>query len=293
LNWARAIGNGILLTAAAVPGFPAIWHPEVAPIMGGISAFFLFIALINTLRGTGCRVHLVTAVNVQRLGMLQRLPAAIKLFRRIQPVIETAQGPLGDVGALLEIEPAPAAPAAGSVQPAAVAAPRNETSSLSMHKATCQVLGLMTVVGLGHILAHTGATLLVECLVLLGLLIVSAIALATQSGRNVPKFLRAWAGTVIAYELAVYSILYFVMIRASLEYSTDPLRQYRGMFKQLMDMSGEGILSAFTAHACVVAGALLLCTVGIALLRTAGPLVAARGPVSPPPPPPPLPIALP
>ncbi|HEY8240314.1 MAG TPA: hypothetical protein VIH35_02660, partial [Kiritimatiellia bacterium] len=119
MTWSRAIGNGILLMAAAIPGFPAIWHPEIAPIMGGISTFFLFLALINTLRGTGCRVHLVTAVNVQPLGMLQRLSAATKLFRRIQPAIEAAQGPLGDVGVQLDIEPAPAAPAAGSVQPAA------------------------------------------------------------------------------------------------------------------------------------------------------------------------------
>lgn len=58
----------------------------------GFLAIFLLVMLVNTLRGMGCNCYLRTAVQVEELPSLRRLPKTRKVMAKLRPLIAAAQG---------------------------------------------------------------------------------------------------------------------------------------------------------------------------------------------------------
>jgi hypothetical protein len=94
---------------------------EVGAVIWSIFlGIFLLILLINHLLGTGCACHIRTAVQIERLPSLCRVPKTRRVLDRIRPLITTAQG--GELSAEAisarmreSVEPASAAPPTQSV----------------------------------------------------------------------------------------------------------------------------------------------------------------------------------
>lgn len=74
LAWRSEGSGGFLITALAIGGFWGVF------------------LLVNTLRGPTCQTHIRTAVQMEELPSLGRLPVARKVLARLQPLIVAAQG---------------------------------------------------------------------------------------------------------------------------------------------------------------------------------------------------------
>jgi len=86
---------GVLLALTAGPFF-AVWRSQgeggfmIAAI--AFAAFWGLFILVNSLRGATCQTHIRTAVQLEQLPSLGRLPVARQVLARIQPLIVAAQG---------------------------------------------------------------------------------------------------------------------------------------------------------------------------------------------------------
>jgi hypothetical protein len=80
-------------------------------IVGGIA---LLLLVWNHLRGAGCRVVVITAVQQENVEALCRLPRARKVLAELRPLIEAAQADLATAAAA---EPVGATTAAGLSTP--------------------------------------------------------------------------------------------------------------------------------------------------------------------------------
>jgi energy-converting hydrogenase Eha subunit C len=94
----RQVWNWILLALILFTTGPFViaWRSQgeggllIAAI--GFATFWLLFLLANTLRGATCQTHIRTAVQMEELPSLARLPAARKVLARLQPLIVAAQG---------------------------------------------------------------------------------------------------------------------------------------------------------------------------------------------------------
>jgi hypothetical protein len=61
-------------------------------IFGGITGLFLLILLLHLTAGRTCKTFLRTAVQIERLPGMNRVPKTRKVLAKIRPLIATAQG---------------------------------------------------------------------------------------------------------------------------------------------------------------------------------------------------------
>ncbi len=94
----RQVWNWILLALLLLTAGPffVAWRSEGS---GGFlittlifAAFWSICLLVNTLRGPTCQTHIRTAVQLEQLPSLSRLPVARRVLRLLQPLIIEAQG---------------------------------------------------------------------------------------------------------------------------------------------------------------------------------------------------------
>ncbi|HUA39339.1 MAG TPA: hypothetical protein VMA35_13185 [Candidatus Sulfopaludibacter sp.] len=87
-----------IITIATTPKTsPAQWTgDEVAGgiILGGITALFVLLLLVNLFKGRACKCFLRTAVQIEELPSLNRLRRARKTLARLRPLVVAAQGEL-------------------------------------------------------------------------------------------------------------------------------------------------------------------------------------------------------
>jgi hypothetical protein len=95
----RAIFNGILAAPLLVCllGMLACLTPFAPSNIGAIIwlvllGIFLLFLLINYLMGRGCACHIRTAVQIERLPSLCRIPKTQRVLDKIRPLIAAAQG---------------------------------------------------------------------------------------------------------------------------------------------------------------------------------------------------------
>jgi hypothetical protein len=132
LIWNVAVGGGGLLIAiGALACFAGASQPGAAGDRDALQVFgWIFavmagacfaLALVNTLLGPGCTIHVQTPFGVERLSVPNRLGAFRKILARIEPLLEAAQirsePSAGSAVTTAPIAPAPAAP----ITPAAAA----------------------------------------------------------------------------------------------------------------------------------------------------------------------------
>lgn len=67
---------------------------ELAWAMGGVTALWLLIMLVQWLKGPTCVCHIRTAVQTEELPSLTRVRKAHKVLARIRPLVAEAQGVL-------------------------------------------------------------------------------------------------------------------------------------------------------------------------------------------------------
>jgi hypothetical protein len=99
-----------LLTGLVVLLARSVQDPVGTGLLLGLGGVLLVILLVNTALGSTCQCHLRTAVQVEDLACLNRVPRAHAALNRLRPLIEAVQGPWLPAQ---ESGPAPAAPAAG------------------------------------------------------------------------------------------------------------------------------------------------------------------------------------
>ncbi len=63
-------------------------------VFAGVALTMLIITALNLMRGRTCKCYLQTAVQTERLYSLHHIKTAKKVFKRLQKVVETVQGPL-------------------------------------------------------------------------------------------------------------------------------------------------------------------------------------------------------
>ena len=94
------IWNAIFGFLAALFILPALALEDVARmVMLGLGAPFIVALLFNLFRGPTCAFYVRTAVQTERLPALSRVRDADKFIARIEPLIQAAQGGLGEQAA--------------------------------------------------------------------------------------------------------------------------------------------------------------------------------------------------
>lgn len=91
----------IVLTMVTTGGGGAVGIAIIATIFGGLLIW-------NHVRGPGCRVVVVTAVQQENVHALCRLPATRRVLAELRPLIEAAQAHLATAPAAASGEPAAA-----------------------------------------------------------------------------------------------------------------------------------------------------------------------------------------
>jgi hypothetical protein len=90
----RAVWNGILAALLIMHLLVFGWFGAPAVILAIVAVVLAIPLIINNLFGPACRVYLRTAVQVEELPSLSRLPRARRVLDRIRPLITAVQGPL-------------------------------------------------------------------------------------------------------------------------------------------------------------------------------------------------------
>lgn len=89
LVWS-SIWGGLALAFALI----VIFSSGTAYVSSGFLALFAALLIVNFMMGPACRVHIQTAVQIQHLRSLKRMPSANKAMNRIKLLVEAAQGKL-------------------------------------------------------------------------------------------------------------------------------------------------------------------------------------------------------
>jgi hypothetical protein len=124
------LGLGILLAlclAELTFGSSAAFDPWGIFILA-LSAFFAVLVIVNNALGQTCTVLIQTAVQVEEIPSLSRVPRAQRILGLIQPLIATSQGRLTPEGVVARIREANAIPEAR----AATAPGRLQTGPLNL-----------------------------------------------------------------------------------------------------------------------------------------------------------------
>ena len=90
----RAIWNGILSAVLIMHLLVFGWMGASATILMIVAVILAIPLVVNNIFGPACRVYLRTAVQVEELPSLSRIPRAQKVLNRIRPMIEVDQQPL-------------------------------------------------------------------------------------------------------------------------------------------------------------------------------------------------------
>ena len=236
----------ILIVISALPAIELGRESRTALIWSSVLvALWLLLALVNTLRGAGCDTRIRTAVQIEPLPSLGRIPAAKKTLARIKPLIEQAQGALAQealFGADLSEGPATGLPTGtreGEPQTSLAPARRN------VHAALFSILVVSGIISLAEGTSPTPVSTVLDVLFSFVALILLVFALRLQAGSNFSRGVKrvTWgvvgmfmAGIVVGF---VYGMLYAV--RHQGQQPADPLffRSEPGF--AMVQLSGGGV----------------------------------------------------
>ncbi len=199
--WNWALFAAVLITAGP---FVAFWYTSgesTVPLAEAavIAAFWLVFILINTFRGPTCQTHVRTAVQLEQLPSLSRLPVALKVLEIVRPSIEEAQGRLTEEEYLAApwVAPDHAAVARfGPVKPTTAPVTRASTKPHAF---------LISLLLAEAVLAGLAFALRKEPLFALGMIvtlcgfIACIVALVRQAGRTLPSGLRTLPKIALAF----------------------------------------------------------------------------------------------
>jgi hypothetical protein len=213
----RQVWNWILLALlllTAVPFFVA-WRSEGS---GGflitaliVAGFWSLLLLINTLRGPTCQTHIRTAVQLEQLPSLSRLPVARRVLRLVQPLIVEAQGAatseeLGTAPWMIAATPVGAAPAVRS-EPKPVRADRGR-----LHGALFGLLIVEAVLTAVAFFFSDEPISIFSLLALLGGAIVCVTALIRQGETDLSAAVRGVAKVALGYYILKCVIAFVYMM---------------------------------------------------------------------------------
>jgi len=215
----RQVWNWILLALILLTAGPFLiaWRSQgnggflVAAL--SIAAFWAIFLLINSLRGVTCQTHIRTAVQLEQLPSLGRLPVARKVLARLQPLILAAQGASTseELAAAPWMAASPAPGAATNAGPKPVRADKGR-----VHGALFSLLiveALLTAVA-SIFFQEPISTL--SMLAMLSGCVVSVVAVMRQGGTDLPDAVRNVAKVTLAYYVLkclvgfVYMMIYAV-----------------------------------------------------------------------------------
>jgi hypothetical protein len=103
----RAIWNGILAALLIMHLLVFGWMGASATTLVIVAVVLAIPLVLNNLAGPACKVYLRTAVQVEELPSLSRLPRAHRVLGRIRPLIAAVQGPLVTPAAIPSSEETP------------------------------------------------------------------------------------------------------------------------------------------------------------------------------------------
>lgn len=199
--WNWALVAGVLITAGPLFAF---WYATAGSgtslvSVSIIAAFWLVFILINTFRGPTCQTHVRTAVQLEQLPSLSRLPIATKVLGIVRPIIEAAQGRVTEE----EYSAAPwVAPDHAAVARFGPVKPTTAPVTPGSTKPHAFLSGLLLAEG---VLAGLAYALRKESLFALGMIatlcgfLVCIVALVRQSGRILPSGLRRIPKVALAF----------------------------------------------------------------------------------------------
>ena len=109
-------GAGMVLLALVFAGAALQWPSALAAILGSCGAVCLALLAVNVMRGPTCVCHVRTAVQMERLYPLNRLPVAARAVAVMRQAVESVQGSLTEeeVDRALAALPPPATDEAGA-----------------------------------------------------------------------------------------------------------------------------------------------------------------------------------
>jgi hypothetical protein len=229
----RAIANSILLFLALITVGPLLYFGRTEGSAGwlgaamGFGALWTVLALINTLRGATCETKVRTAVQLEQLPSLGRLPIARKVLARLAPLITEAQG----AATLEELSTAPWMSADAERGPAEL---RHEKSGV--HYGLFAVLladAVSTAVAYGFFRTAAATTMTISTISTLAGFLLCVFALIRQSGSDLPFAVRTITKSAFVFYLLsfaagfAFTIIYAVrhpgeQVRTGLEIVNEP-----------------------------------------------------------------------
>ena len=225
----RQIGNWVLLLLALLTAGPLanVWRLDrssggslVAAL--GIAAFWLVCIAINTFRGPTCQTHVRTAVQLEHLPSLGRLPVAQRVVGSVRPLIEAAQGAVTEE----EYAAAPWIDAAlvGSAAAPGVAAARPvPMPGGGMHLALFLLLLLDALFsGLATVSTHTAILSGAALATLVGF-VVGIVAMVRQAGSAVSLGVKSVTFAALAYYLLGFATAFVLTVVFSIRHPGTPV----------------------------------------------------------------------
>jgi hypothetical protein len=217
----RQVWNWVLLVLILISAgpFAIAWRSDgeggflVAAIC--IASFWLVFMLINTLRGATCQTHIRTAVQLERLPSLSRLPVARKVLARLQPLIIATQG----AATPEELATAPWMSANAPADPrmAAVGVAPARADKGHIHAALFGLLiaeAILTVIA--SVFFHEPISVF-SLLAMLGGCIACVVALVRQRNTDLPDAVRTMTKVTLGYYVlkCLAGFIYMIVFAAN------------------------------------------------------------------------------
>lgn len=202
LRWTAVFG---VLGLCFLPGLMLASANEVRFLWGGGFGLMALGLLVNLLWGQSVVCHLRTAVQVEELPPLCRLPRAQRVLARLEPLILAAQAETAPAEPAQATAPAPRPQAQPAPSAAGQAMPAKEPADTRLHRVLFWALvadGPMTV--LATLWRHS-VTETLSALLMLGLVVTALITVIRQRRMDLPRGLRL--APIIALGLLAFSFL--------------------------------------------------------------------------------------
>ncbi|HEX5177232.1 MAG TPA: hypothetical protein VFV83_09400 [Chthoniobacteraceae bacterium] len=200
----------VLIVISALPATQFGSESRGALVSSGVVvALWLLLALVNTLRGASCDTRIRTAVQIEPLPSLGRLPAVEKTLARIRPLIEQTQGTLAHE-ALLAANLNDASSMAGHMgarhgEPSMTAKPVPR----HVHAALFSVLIVSGIVSLVEGRSPSAISSAVDLLLSFVALILLVFALRLQAGSNIRRATKRVTWAVVAFFMVGIAVGFF------------------------------------------------------------------------------------
>jgi len=252
---------GVLLALTAGPFFAA-WQSQgeggfmIAAI--AFAAFWGLFILVNSLRGATCQTHIRTAVQLEQLPSLGRLPVARTVLARIQPLIVAAQG----AATPEELAEAPwmtaSASAAASPLPSRTSGPKPIRADRGrIHGWLFGTLILEAIlVGVAFLFFDTPMTVFSMLAMLCGA-ILSVVAVMRQGDSDLPGAVRKVAVVALIYYILKCLLGFVYMMIFAVRHPGTPM--LTGL--EMIGEPGFTEIAAITAALGAIVGLLGLITV--------------------------------